>query len=83
MTAFGVCFVVDVWSLVTHLTVSDARKIMVILIVTFRPTVNLTDSDVNFQNCPLKPRICAFQLSNRLLQNYWLLRMRKQLQKIS
>lgn len=48
MTAFGICLVVDVWSLVTHLTVSHAGKIMVILSVTFRPTVNLRDSDVNF-----------------------------------
>ena len=48
MTALGVCLVVDVWSLVTHLTVSHAIEIMVISAVTFRPTVNLRDSDVNF-----------------------------------
>ena len=48
MTAFVVWLVLDVWSPVTHLPVSHAIKIMVIVAVTFGPTVRLRDSDVNF-----------------------------------
>ena len=54
MTAFGICLLFDVWSLVRHLAVSHAIKIMVILAVTFKSTVSFRDSDISFLNLSLK-----------------------------
>ena len=63
--------------------VSGRRDNMAILAVTFRSTVNLRHPDIHFLKCGLKFSICAFQFSNRLLQNYLQSRMRTHSQKSS